>query len=110
MNLFFLKVFSFFVGLFITLFFINYFNIINRQKENFEVNNLTKETLNTTYLNSTYNKIIEDLPYKNFKYMSISTYFNIKQLGNSEGRWYDIDLTTDKYNIKLNVNEYFTCK
>jgi len=108
MNLFFLKVFSFFVGLFITLFFINYFNIINKQQENFEINKLTKETLNTTYLNSTYNKIIEDLPYKNFKYMSISTYFNIKQLGNSEGRWYDINLNSDKYDIKLNVNEYFT--
>ena len=98
MNLFFLKVFSFLIGLFITLFIINYINIENKKRENFEIKKLTKDTLVTNNSNNT--NSIQEIPYKNFKYMCISSFFDIKQIGNTEGKWYDIDID--------NKNNYFT--
>jgi len=95
MNLIFFKVFSFLIGLFITLFIINYINIENKKHENFEIKKLTTETFIN---NNNNNNNIQEIPHKNFKYMCISSFFDIKQIGNTEGRWYDID----------NKNNYFT--
>ena len=50
MNLVFIKIFSFFVGLFITLFLINYNNIQNKKIENFKIENL----------NDVFTKIMEE--------------------------------------------------
>ena len=58
MNLVFVKIFSFFVGLFITLFLINYNNIQNKKIENFKIeklsniNNSSNLNNNITILNS----------------------------------------------------------
>ncbi len=96
MNLFFLKVFSFLVGLFISLFIINYINIENKKREKFEIKKLSCETFISNNTNT--NNPIEEIPYKNFKYMCISSYYDIKQLNNTEGKWYDIDISNNKTN------------
>jgi len=117
MNLFFLKLFSFFIGLFITLFIINYNNIQNKKEENFQLNKLNFETFSNSskHISVVNNSnIIQNLPHKNYKYMAISTYFDIKQIGNTEGKWYDIDYNPSlssniniNTNINLNQNNYF---
>jgi len=114
MNLIFLKVFSFFIGLFLTLFIINYINIENKKIENFEIIRLHKETFTnpstSTSTSYNYNSNINPNsinPYNNFKYMTISTYFNINNISNTEGRWYDID-NNSNININNNQREYFT--
>lgn len=127
MNELIIKVFSFFIGLFLTLFLINYINIQNKKKENFEIIKLNKETFtnsstssstssstNNNTSSSTNNnniKIEYPLPHNNYKYMSISTYFDIKHLSNTEGRWYDIDINTSNlidYSKSINQKDYFT--
>lgn len=113
MNLVFVKIFSFFVGLFITLFLINYNNIQNKKIENFKIeklsniNNSSNLNNNITILNSS--NIIQTIPHNNYKYMSISTYFDSKSIANTEGRWYDISISSNyNQNLNLNQNQYFT--
>jgi hypothetical protein len=95
MNLLFVKIFSFFVGLFITLFLINYNNIQNKKIENFKIEKLSN--INNSY-NGNSSNVVQIIPHNNYKYMSISTYFDSKSIANTEGRWYDIS----------NSSQYFT--
>jgi len=115
MNKIILKTFGFFIGLFITLFIINYMNIQKKKIENFEINKPSKETY--TNLSSTpvstpapiSSKIdFQLIPYKNHKYMCINTFFNIKQISNTEGRWYECELNNNEYNSDINEYHYFT--
>jgi len=105
MNLVFIKFFSFFIGLFITLFIINYNNIQNKKIENFKIEKLSNINKSSSDVNSSTN--IQTIPHNNYKYMSISTYFDSKSIANTEGRWYDISITSN-YNQNLNQNQYFT--
>lgn len=114
MNLLFLKVLGFFIGLFLTLFIINYVNIQNKKKENFEIVKLTKETFSNPVVSTSKNDY--SIPHNNYKYMSISTYNDIKNISNTEGRWYDYeyysslstDKDKDKDKNKHNEKDYFT--
>jgi len=106
-----IKVLGFFIGFFITLFIISYINIINKKIENFTIEVPTTEN----YSNSTHttDEKKEDndyalIPYAMHKYMCINTFFDIKKISNSEGRWYECDLSTDKYNTENNEANYFT--
>lgn len=106
-----IKVLGFFIGFFITLFIISYTNIINKKIENFTIDVPTTEN----YSNSTHttDEKKEDndyslIPYAMHKYMCINTFFDIKKISNSEGRWYECDLSVDKYNPENNQSNYFT--
>lgn len=100
MNLLFIKIFSFFVGLFITLFIINYNNIQNKKIENFKIEKLSN--INNSYNGNSSNSV-QIIPHNNYKYMCISTYFDSKNIANTEGRWYDITNSSN-----YNQNQYFT--
>lgn len=105
-----IKVFSFFLGFFITLIIINYFKIENKKIENFTVIKPSKETyINNTNSNNNINKInLEVIPYKKYKYMCINTFFDIKKISNTEGKWYECELRMDNYNPINNEYHYFT--
>jgi len=112
MNLVFIKFFSFFIGLFITLFLINYNNIQNKKIENFKIEKLSNIN-STNNINNNFNvinssNIIQSVPHNNYKYMCLSTYFDSKSIGNTEGRWYDTTIINSNINSSLNQNQYFT--
>lgn len=105
-----IKVLGFFIGFFIALFVINYFNIKNKKIENFTIEVPTKEhydnsaSPSTTETDNNY----ELIPYHENKYMCINTFFDIKKISNAEGRWYECELPIDDYNPENNKNNYFT--
>lgn len=105
MNFVFIKIFSFFVGLFISLFFINYNNIQNKKIENFKIEKLSN--INNSSPERNNSNIVHTIPHYNYKYMSISTYFDNKSIANTEGRWYDISILSN-INPTINQNQYFT--
>lgn len=85
MNL--IKIFGFFLGLFITLFLISYVKI-----------NEPFTNVNLTSIEPFYDKtmIIDDnddsiLPYNGYKFMCINTYNDINKVDITNGKWYDID-------------------
>jgi hypothetical protein len=108
-----IKVFSFFIGFFITLFLINYLNLENKKVENFNIKTPSKETYtnNTTNIdNNIRNNELnyQIIPYKKYKYMCINTFFDMKKISNTEGRWYESDLKIEDYNPNINEYHYFT--
>ena len=105
MNIILVKLFGFFLGLFIILFGIEYTNIINKKIEKFE----TSSPLPEINLNENSNSPSNDVPYKKYKYMCISTYFNNNQINNSEGRWYECDINSKELSV-MNEKDYFSFK
>ena len=105
MNIILVKLFGFFLGLFVILFGIEYINIINKKIEKFE----TSSPLPEIILNENSNSPSNDVPYKKYKYMCISTYFNNNQINNSEGRWYECDINSKELSV-MNEKDYFSFK
>ena len=111
MNLNIIKILGFFTGLFLTLLIIYYINI-ELKKEKFEVqtpSSTTTTTAATTGTTLATSEIVNTslIPYKNFKYMCINTFFDINKIVNSEGRWYECELPLNKRN-EPNEYHYFT--
>lgn len=107
MKLLVIRILGFFIGFFITLFIINYLNIEKKKIEKFELNVPSKETYinsKSTYI-STSN--VEVIPYINYKYMCINTYYDMHKISNSEGRWYESDLIKTKNISDTNEYQYF---
>jgi hypothetical protein len=98
MNPLIIKFLGFFIGLFMILIIINYFNLKDKKIEPFQTS-IPNEIKSATVLNNN-----ADIPFKTNKYMCINTYNDIKTSSNSEGRWYECDLSVDLYN-KIEVNE-----
>lgn len=106
MNVILIKLFGFFLGLFVILFAIEYINITNKKIEKFETSSpLQIQEISSNEGSYTSN----DVPYKKFKYMCISTYFNNNQINNSEGRWYECDINLNELSA-MNEKDYFTFK
>lgn len=110
MNLYLVKIFSFFIGLFIMLVILSYYKL----NENF--------TIPTKYLEGFHNKekIIKDdngndpneidnsiLPYKGHKFICINTFEDTDKISQADGRWYDIDSSDT---VDFNYNNYFNFK
>ena len=106
MNLYLVKIFSFFIGLFIMLVILSYYKL----NENF--------TIPTKYLEGFHNKekIIKDdngndpneidnsiLPYKGHKFICINTFEDTDKISQADGRWYDIDSSDT---VDFNYNNF----
>ena len=132
MNIFLIKLLGFLIGLFITLFIIDYYDIRKKKIETFEtkplipvvnppprvaipppppvVNPPPRVAIPPPPV------VIKDsnnesslIPYKSFKYMCINTYFDISKINNSLLRWYECDLAKVLINsIESNEKHYFT--
>jgi len=99
MNIKLIKIFSFFIGLFITLAILSYYNVNEKftvepeiekdeKKENFEPLIIENQAI---------------IPLHGYKFMCINTYDN--KISLNEGKWYDSD--SEKKNYNYNVNNYF---
>lgn len=102
MNQVIIKLLGFLIGLVVTLIIINYFHLKNKKLEGFEISTPLNVGGDITLMSSVNNNAI--IPFKSSKYMCINTYFDTKQISNSEGRWYECDLSPDLYN-KVEINE-----
>jgi hypothetical protein len=116
-----IKVFAFFLGLFITLIIISYIKI----NESFtDISSSSSVSLSSPIIGisspiSTIATIINKigdftddninndsiLPYKGYKFMCINTYKNTDTISITDGKWYDIDSTMNY--IDYNYNNYF---
>jgi hypothetical protein len=106
MNLFFIKLFGFLIGLFITLFIIEYYDIKRKDIETFETKPIIPSSNIPVIIPNNDNSLI---PYKSYKFMCINTFYDITKIDNILNRWYECDL--DKKiinNIITNENQYFT--
>ena len=106
MNLFFIKLFGFLIGLFITLFIIEYYDIKRKDIETFETKPIIPSSNIPVIIPNNDNSLI---PYKLYKFMCINTFYDITKIDNILNRWYECDL--DKKiinNIITNENQYFT--
>ena len=126
-----IKLLAFFLGFLITLLIINYFSIQKLKKETFTsgtssvainaLNGFSPST-NTTVQSaipvqgstgivpiSTTGTLTDAkiIPYKSYKYMCINTFNNLKNISNTERRWYEIDLEKTT-GIDDNKYHYFT--
>lgn len=113
MNQIVIKVLGFFIGFFITLFLINYINVKNRRIEKFSIKTPSKESYTNSDSSYSENTTSDDnnyemIPYRANKYMCINTFFDIKKISNTEGRWYECELPFDEYNPENNTYNYFT--
>jgi hypothetical protein len=110
MNIFLIKLFGFLVGLFITLFIIDYYDIKIKNIETFETKPIIPTEKQITQKENPINQNDASfIPYKSFKYMCINTFFDITKIDNNFNRWYECDL--DKkliQTITTNENHYFT--
>jgi len=110
MNIFLIKLFGFLVGLFITLFIIDYYDIKIKNIETFETKPIIPTEKQITQKENPINQNDASfIPYKSFKYMCINTFFDITKIDNNFNRWYECDL--DKkliHTITTNENHYFT--
>ncbi len=98
MNL--IKIFGFFIGLFITLVLISYYKI-NEPFTDISVKIPSISPIPVipaiaTVLSSNIDSIINDnddsiIPYKGYKFICINTYTNINKIALNDGKWYDID-------------------
>ncbi len=105
MNLTLIKILGFLIGLFTILIIINYFNLKDKKIEPFQTS-IPKDIKPVSVASMNNNA---EIPFKNNKYMCINTYNDIKKISNSEGRWYECDLSSDLYNkIEVNEKEYMT--
>ena len=117
-----IKIFAFFIGLFITLIIISYIKINESFTDISSSSSLstlsspiigisspisTIATIVNKISNLTDDNINDDsiLPYKGYKFMCINTYKNIDTISITDGKWYDIDITMNY--IDYNYNNYF---
>ena len=122
MNIFLIKLFVFLIGLFITLFIIDYYDISRKKIETFETKPIIPLTNQPMIMPTSQSSIPDEnktkqiinneasyIPYNSFKYMCINTYFDITKINNILNRWYECDLDNNILN-KINTNEkhYFT--
>jgi hypothetical protein len=107
MNIFLIKLFGFLIGLFITLFIIEYYDINRKKIETFETKPIIP-SINKPNKTSTTTNDYSSIPYNSFKYMCINTFFDITKIDNIKNRWYECDLNKNIINnIKTNENSYF---
>jgi len=95
-----IKIFAFFIGLFITLIIIS-FTRINEPFSNISSSLLTPLSTKIKdgiikYIDDDDDKNDDDdkdskLPYKGYKFMCINTYDNINKINANDGKWYEID-------------------
>jgi hypothetical protein len=83
----FIKIFGFFIGLFITLLLISYIKI-NEPFTNIEHSSIEPYHNKPMIINDNDDSI---LPYNGYKFMSINTYKDINKIVINDGKWYDID-------------------
>lgn len=112
MNTILIRIFAFFLGLFIALIIIS-FNKINEPFTNISLpeslNPLSNRIVN--YIDNIIdNSIIDNnddsiIPYKGYKFMCINTYNNLSNISVTDGRWYEIDNKSN--NVYYNYNNYF---
>jgi len=106
MNIFLIKLLGFLIGLFITLFIIDYYDINKLNVETFE----TKPVIPPPTSNQQPPAIVSDdsqIPYKSFKYMCINTFFDITKIDNKINRWYESDIDKTKL-TDTNGKDYFS--
>jgi len=109
MNVIIIKILGFFVGLFITLFLIDYFDIRKKKIETFELKTPIIPVKNDILFTPTNINNDAFIPYNSHKFMCINTFFDITKIDNNINRWYECDLQKEKYSkIKINENHYFT--
>ena len=111
MNQIVIKVLGFLIGFFITLFLISYINIVNKKIEKFSLKTPSKESYtnsNTSDYSTVTNNDYSMIPFTSNKYMCINTFFDIKKISNTEGRWYECELPINEYNPENNTYNYFT--
>ena len=111
-----IKIFAFFIGLFIALIVISF----SRVNERFTDISSSLFTPLSTKIKDSIIKYIDKkdeddnndgnsddakLPYYGYKFMCINTYNNIKRIDENAGKWYDID--SDVKDIYYNYNNYF---
>ena len=113
-----IKIFAFFIGLFIALIVIS-FSRVNEKFTDISSSLLTPLSTKIKagimkYIDNDDNDDKDDnndnsddakLPYKGYKFMCINTYNNINKIVENDGKWYDID--SDINNIDYNYNNYF---
>lgn len=119
-----IKILGFFIGFFITIIVINYIYIDNNKNksiqdlikipnyyhiptiETFDNNTIKTEPKTETEMNDN-NQLI---PYKEYKFMCITTFYDIKQISNSQGKWFECEYKTTNANANANTNtnSYFT--
>jgi hypothetical protein len=108
MNIFFIKLFGFLIGLFITLFIIEYYDIRRKKIETFEIKPVIPSS-NVSITTSTNNSDYSLIPYNSYKFMCINTYYDITKIDNNLNRWYECDLDKKMINnININEKQYFT--
>jgi len=83
----FIKIFGFFIGLFITLILISYVKI-NEPFTNIEHSSVEPFHDKTMIINENDDSI---LPYYGYKFMCINTYDDLNKVAINDGKWYDID-------------------
>jgi hypothetical protein len=110
MNIFLIKLLGFLIGLFITLFIIDYYDNKRKTIETFQT---TPPIIPSSNVNQPNTQVIKNeasfIPYKSFKYMCINTYFDITYINNTLFRWFECDLDKKLINnININENHYFT--
>jgi len=101
MNL--IKIFGFFIGLFIALVLISYYKINEPFTDiSVKIPSISQipvipaiSTI-TSVISSNIQSIIDDnddsiIPYKGYKFICINTYENINKIALNDGKWYDID-------------------
>ena len=113
-----IKIFAFFLGLFIALIIISYIRI-NESFTDISSSSLispimsltsplktlsTLSTITTSIINND-NNDDSIIPFKGYKFMCINTYYNINNISINDGKWYEIDSTMNY--IDYNYNNYF---
>lgn len=109
MNLNLIKIFSFFIGLFITLIILSFYKlnekitIPNNYIENFN------NKIDDNFENMANNNDTDDyslIPYNGYKFMCINTYGSLNKISKINGKWYDVDSNENKI-YDFNYNNYF---
>jgi len=105
MNELIIKFLGFFIGLFMILALINFMDLRDKKIEAFTTSSVVTNNIRPISILNTN----ADIPFKTNKYMCINTYNDIRKISNSEGRWYEMDLSPDLYNkIETNENQYIS--
>jgi|688.fasta_scaffold02392_17 hypothetical protein len=113
MNIFLIKLLGFLIGLFITLFIIDYYDNKRKTIETFQTTPPIIPSISSN-VNQPNTQVINNeasfIPYKSFKYMCINTYNDIDTyINNTLFRWFECDLDKKLINnININENHYFT--